>query len=290
VDADTRTTSRAVSIGYGSKAKRIAVHIALLAGVLISVFPFYWLVVMASRTNEDIFRYPPVLVPGSHLLQNMETVLRQIDFFGALLNTVIVAVCGTALLLFFDSLAAFTFAKYEFPGKKTLFGILLATLVFPAQLSLVPLFVTMAQFGWVGSLKALIIPGAASAFGIFWMRQYAQNSLPDELLDAGRIDGAGFFRLYWTVAVPLFRPDLAFLGIFTFIALWNEYIWPLVILINPDKVTLQVALAELNILHQADYAVIMAGALMSVAPLIGVFLLGARYLIRGFTSGGPMQL
>ncbi len=288
MDADTRTTSRGVTIGLGSRAKRITVHVALLAGVLVSVFPFYWLIVMASRTNEDIFRQPPVLVPGSHLLQNMETVLRQIDFFAALLNTVVVAVCGTALVLFFDSLAAFTFAKYEFPGKRTLFAILLSTFVFPAQLTLVPLFVTMAQFGWVGSFKALIIPGAASAFGTFWMRQYAQNSLPDELLDAGRIDGAGFFRLYWTVAVPFFRPALAFLGIFTFIALWNEYIWPLIILINPEKVTLQVALAELNIQYQADYAVIMAGALMSVVPLIGVFLLGARYLIRGFTSGGPM--
>ncbi|MFD5835433.1 carbohydrate ABC transporter permease [Streptomyces collinus] len=142
-------------------------------------------------------------MPGPHLLDNMGRVLDTIDFFGSLFNTVVVAVVGTALVLFFDSLAAFAFAEYEFPAKKFLFGMLLVTYMIPAQLSLVPQFVTIAEFGWAGSLKALIIPGAANAFGIFWMRQYAQNSLPDELLDAGRIDGAGFFRLYAQVALPL---------------------------------------------------------------------------------------
>jgi cellobiose transport system permease protein len=117
------------------------------------------------------------------------------------------------------------------------------------------------------------------------MRQYAQNSLPDELLDAGRIDGAGFLRLYWQVALPLFRPALAFLGIFTFIGLWNDYIWPLVVMIDPEKVTLQVALANLNVLYNADYALVMAGALMSVIPLIVVFLFGARHFLRDLAAG-----
>ncbi|MEU1160355.1 carbohydrate ABC transporter permease [Streptomyces sp. NPDC005921] len=284
--AAERTASNAgLAIGAGSRTTRIAVRIALLLGVLVSLFPFYWLVVMASVTTQDILAYPPRLLPGDQLLHNMREVIHRIDFFTSLFNTVVVATVGTLLVLFFDSLAAFAFAKYAFPGRKILFGILLATYMIPAQLSLVPQFVTMAHFGWAGTLKALIVPGAANAFGIFWMRQYAQNSLPDELLDAGRIDGAGFFRLYWQVALPLFRPALAFLGIFTFISLWNDYIWPLVVMVNPDKVTLQVALANLNVAYNTDYAVVMAGALMSVLPLIVVFLIGARQFLRDLAAG-----
>ncbi|MDX3385038.1 carbohydrate ABC transporter permease [Streptomyces niveiscabiei] len=282
--ADERQ-SAGLAIGSGSRVTRIAVRVVLLLGVLVSLFPFYWLVVMASGTTQDIYRYPPKLVPGPHLLDNMKRVVDSVDFFGSLFNTVVVAVVGTALVLFFDSLAAFAFAKYDFPAKRFMFGMLLMTYMIPAQLSLVPQFVTMAEFGWAGSLKALIVPGAANAFGIFWMRQYAENSLPDELLDAGRIDGAGFFRLYWKIALPMFRPALAFLGIFTFIGLWNEYIWPLVVMIDPEKVTLQVALANLNVLYQADYSLVMAGALMSVVPLIVVFLIGARHFLRDLAAG-----
>ncbi|MDV7219930.1 carbohydrate ABC transporter permease [Streptomyces prunicolor] len=285
--AADRTTAvgAGLAIGSGSRRSRVGVRVLLLLGVLVSLFPFYWLVVMASITTQEILQFPPRLVPGTHLLENMRQVIHRIDFFGSLFNTVVVSVTGTALVLFFDSLAAFAFAKYEFPARKLLFGILLATYMIPAQLSLVPQFVTMADFGWAGSLKALVIPGAANAFGIFWMRQYAQNSLPDELLDAGRIDGAGFFRLYRQVALPLFRPALAFLGIFTFIQLWNDYIWPLVVLVNPDRLTLQVALANLNVAYNTDYAVVMAGALMSVIPLIVVFLIGARHFLRDLAAG-----
>ncbi|MFG2779486.1 carbohydrate ABC transporter permease [Streptomyces prunicolor] len=285
--AADRTTAvgAGLAIGSGSRRSRVGVRVLLLLGVLVSLFPFYWLVVMASITTQEILRFPPRLVPGTHLLENMRQVIHRIDFFGSLFNTVVVSVVGTVLVLFFDSLAAFAFAKYEFPARKLLFGILLATYMIPGQLSLVPQFVTMADFGWAGSLKALVIPGAANAFGIFWMRQYAQNSLPDELLDAGRIDGAGFFRLYWQVALPLFRPALAFLGIFTFIQLWNDYIWPLVVLVNPDRLTLQVALANLNVAYNTDYAVVMAGALMSVIPLIVVFLIGAQHFLRDLAAG-----
>ncbi|MFD5746560.1 carbohydrate ABC transporter permease [Streptomyces sp. NPDC127033] len=283
--ADPTASHAGLAIGAGSRAARIWVRAALLLGVLVSMFPFYWLVVMASVTSQDILSYPPTLVPGTQLLHNVQEVIHRIDFFTSLFNTVVVAVTGTVLVLFFDSLAAFAFAKYDFPAKKLLFGALMATYMIPAQLSLVPQFVTMAEFGWAGTLKALIIPGAANAFGIFWMRQYAQNSLPDELLDAGRIDGAGFFRLYAQIALPLFRPALAFLGIFTFIQIWNDYIWPLVVLVNPDRLTLQVALANLNVAYNTDYALVMAGALMSVVPLIVVFLIGARHFLRDLAAG-----
>jgi cellobiose transport system permease protein len=260
-------------------------HVVLMLGVAVSLFPFYWMVVMASNTTPDIFAYPPKLWIGSHLFENMGKVLDNVDFFGSMLLTLIASVSVTVLVLFFDSLAAFAFAKYEFPGRKLLFGLLLATFMIPAQLSLVPQFVTLAQFGWIGSLKALIIPGAANAFGIFWMRQYAAGAIPDELISAAKVDGAGFFRQYLSVGLPVLRPGMAFLGIFTFINVWNDYLWPLIVMTDPNRLTLQVALDQLNGLYNTDYSMVMAGALMSVIPLIGVFLIGARSFIADLAAG-----
>jgi cellobiose transport system permease protein len=143
----------------------------------------------------------------------------------------------------------------------------------------------MALLGWVGSLKALIIPGAANAFGIFWMRQYFQNSIHDELVEAATLDGCGFLGTYWHVALPSARPALAFLGIFTFVASWNDYMWPLIVLTNPDHLTLQVALSTLNRAHGVDYSMVMTGALMAMVPLVIVFAIFARQFIKGATEG-----
>jgi len=267
------------------RIRTVVGHVVLMLGVVVSIFPFYWMLVMASNTTPDIFAYPPKLLIGSHLFENMGHVLDNIDFFGAMLITLIASVGVTVLVLFFDSLAAFAFAKYEFPGRDVLFGILLATFMIPTQLALVPQFVTLAEFGWIGSLKALIIPGAANAFGIFWMRQYAKGAIPDELISAAKVDGAGFFRQYLTVGLPVLRPGLAFLGIFTFINVWNDYLWPLIVMTDPNKLTLQVALQQLNGVYGTDYSMVMAGALMSVIPLIGVFIIGGRHFIADIAAG-----
>lgn len=267
------------------RLRGLSVHAVLMTGVVISVFPFYWIVVMATNTSQDIYRYPPKLWFGDHLLTNIQHLFDKMDFFGSLFNTVIVAVCTTALVLFFDSLAAFAFAKYDFPGKKFLFGVLLSMYILPTQLAIIPQYEIMVQLGWLGTLKALIVPAAANAFGIFWMRQYTSTSVPDELLDAARIEGAGFFRLYWHVVLPCVRPALAFLGIYTFIAAWNDYILPLVMLVNPDRLTLQVALAQLYAGHSTDYSMVMAGVLLSVIPLVLMFTFFARGFIADATKG-----
>jgi cellobiose transport system permease protein len=268
-----------------SRSGRIFTYLALTVGAVIMLLPYYWLAVMASNTTDQIYASPPTLTFGSHLFSNIGQVFDRIDFFGSLVNTVIVAVATTFLVLFFDSLAAFTFAKYRFPGSSVLFAILLATFVVPMQLASIPQFSIMAAFGWVGSLKALVIPAAANAFGIFWMRQYCEAALPDELLEAARVDGCGFFRTYWNVALPLLRPALAFLGIFTFVTAWNDYLWPLVVLINSDHVTLQVALSQLNGVYVKDYSVVMAGTLVAIVPLIIMFLFGARNFIKNVAAG-----
>ncbi|MER7248819.1 carbohydrate ABC transporter permease [Kribbella sp. NPDC000426] len=263
----------------------IALHAGLVLALLVFMFPFVWTIIMASNTTADIYRFPPKFTFGGHFGDNVRQVLDNVAFFQSMANTATVAISTTLLVLFFDSLAAFTFAKFRFPGRNALFVILLATMLLPAQLSAVPQFQTMALLGWVGSLKALIIPGAANAFGIFWMRQYFQNSIHDELVEAATLDGCGFFGTYWHVALPSARPALAFLGIFTFVGSWNDYMWPLIVLTNPDHLTLQVALSTLNRSHGVDYSMVMTGALMAMVPLVIVFGIFARQFIKGATEG-----
>ncbi|WP_371574944.1 carbohydrate ABC transporter permease [Streptomyces sp. NBC_01314] len=267
------------------RPKGLSAHVFLVLAVLISVFPFVWTIVMATNTTRDIYKSPPKLTFGSHLLENIRHVLDTIDFFGSMLNTVVVACVTTVLVLFVDSLAAFAFAKFEFPGRKVLFGTLLVFMMLPLQLAVLPQFILMSEVGWVGMLKALVWPALSNAFGIFWLRQYIENGVPDELLDAARIDGAGFFRQYWNVALPMIKPALSFLAIYAFVGAWNDYVWPLIVLTNPEHVTLQVELAQLNLGHNTDYSMVMAGVLMASIPLVVVFAIFARGFIAGATEG-----
>jgi cellobiose transport system permease protein len=270
----------------GSRRRGIALHTVLVLGLLLSAFPFYWAVIMSTHTSSEIFSYPPKLLPGSHFLENVRHLFDAIDFFGSMANSLLVAVTVTFLVLFFDSLAAFVFAKFDFPGKRLLFVLLMFIFMVPAQLAAIPQFVIMAKIGWIGSMTALIVPAAANAFGIFWMRQYMKGAIHDELLDASRIDGASFLRQYWHVALPVVRPGLAFLGIFTFMGQWNDYAWPLIALTNPDNVTLQVALSQLNGTHgTTDYGMVMTGALLALIPLLIVFAIGARQIIGDLAKG-----
>ena len=282
-----KSTRRAISPHYGARSlvAKIVVHLCVLIGVVLSSFPFYWLVVMSTSTTAEIFGYPPKLTFGDSFVENVRNVVQSVDMLQALTNTVIVSGACALLVMFFDSLAAFAFAKFDFPGKNVLFVLLIATMLVPGSLSLVPSFILMSQIGWVGTLQALIVPGAANAFGIFLLRQMAAGSIPDELVESARIDGAGFFTTYWRIAVPLLRGGLAFLGIFTFIAAWNDYVWPLIVLVNPERQTLQTALQNLNSLYLTDYGMVMAGALISVVPLIGVFIIGSRHFIANIAAG-----
>lgn len=268
-----------------SLASKVATHAFLILGALISLFPFYWLVAMSTNQTSDIYRFPPKFTFGTHFAENYANLVKTIDLYGSILNTLIVAVLSALLVMFFDSLAAFTFAKYRFPGKNALFLVLLITFLIPGQLSLVPSFVLMSWLGWVGTLKALIIPGAANAFGIFLLRQMAEGSIPDELIESARMDGAGFFRTYLNVGIPMLRGGLAFLGIFTFIGQWNDYVWPLIVLINPHQQTLQVALSQLNSIYGTDFGMVMAGALIAVVPLIVLFVSGSRFFIANISAG-----
>lgn len=272
---------------YTTPLQRIVTHIVLLIGLVISVFPFYWMFVMSSNTTSDIYRIPPKLIFGDQLFVNISHVFENIDFVQNFLNTLFVALVLTVLTLFFCSIAGFTFAKFEFPGKNVLFVILLGTLILPsgaASGALIGSFEITAGLGWVNTFMPLIVPSMATAFGIFWMRQNAL-SIPSELIDAAKIDGAGHLRVYWTVALPALRPALGFLGVLTFITAWNDYLWPLIVLNNPKLYTLQVALASMNSIYNTDYSMVMAGTLLSTIPLIIIFFLGARQFIANLSAG-----
>jgi cellobiose transport system permease protein len=283
--ASIHSTRRPKAI-RGTRSRGIALHAVLVIGLLLSAFPFYWAVIMSTHTSSEIFSYPPKLLPGPHFLENVRHLFDNIDFFGSMFNSLLVAGSVTVLVLFFDSLAAFVFAKFEFPGRRVLFATLMVIFMVPAQLAAIPQFVIMAKLGWIGTMTSLIVPAAANAFGIFWMRQYMKGAIHDELLDASRIDGANFLRQYWHVALPIVRPGLAFLGIFTFMGQWNDYAWPLIALTNPDNVTLQVALSQLNGTHgTTDYGMVMTGALLALVPLLIVFAIGARQIIADLGKG-----
>ncbi|GAQ65562.1 MULTISPECIES: carbohydrate ABC transporter permease [Streptomyces] len=282
----TAVTPRPVPAAKRSRRPRgLSAHLFLGVAVLVSVFPFVWTIVMATNTTKDIYKSPPKLTFGSHLLENVRGVLDTVDFFGSMLNTIVVATVTTVLVLFVDSLAAFAFAKFEFPGRRMLFGLLLVFMMLPLQLAVLPQFILMSEIGWVGMLKALVWPALSNAFGIFWLRQYIETGVPDELLDAARIDGAGFFRQYWNVALPMIRPAMSFLAIYAFVGAWNDYVWPLIVLTDPRHVTLQVELAQLNVGHNTDYSMVMAGVLMASLPLVAVFAIFARGFIAGATEG-----
>lgn len=270
---------------YGTRTQRIIIHVILLVFLVVSIFPFYWMIVMSTNTTSDIYRIPPKVIFGNQLWVNVSHVLQNIDFLTNFGNTLLIAVSVTVLVLFFCSIAGFTFAKFEFPGKKALFVILLGTMIIPSAGSLVASFVIMADLGWIGTFLPLIIPSMVTAFGIFWMRQYSLSAIQSDLIDAGRIDGCSHLRLYWNVALPTLRPALGFLGVITFINAWNDYLWPLIVLNDPKTYTLQLALAQLNGVYSTDYSMVMAGTLMSTVPLIIIFFFGARQFIANISAG-----
>ena len=272
-------------VRYGTPVQRIVTDVLLILGLLISIFPFYWMIVMATNSTSAIYSVPPKLFFGGQLWINITHVFQNINFLQAFFNTLLVACVVTVLTLFFCSIAGFTFAKFEFPGRNVLFTILLGTIILPSGGALVASFVIMANLHWIGTFLPLIIPAMAPAFGIFWMRQYSLSAIHSDLIDAARIDGCKHLRLYWSVAVPALRPALGFLGILTFVTVWNDYLWPLVVLNQPQIYTLQVALAQLNGIYNTDYSMVMAGTLLSTIPLIILFFLGARQFIANISAG-----
>ncbi|SFB44492.1 cellobiose transport system permease protein [Amycolatopsis marina] len=260
-------------------------YVLLLTVVLMSVFPLYWSVVVSSRDQSAVGRYPPPLVPGGSLWDNLATAFEQGNFGTALINSVIVAGSITVAVVFTSTFAGFAFAKLAFRGRNILFGLVVGTMLVPTQLSIIPLYIMVTQwFGWSNDLRGVIVPALVSAFGVFFMRQYLTSALPAELLEAGRMDGASTLRIYWNVVLPVARPGAAVLGLLTFITYWNDLFWPL-ILLNTQNPTVQVAIANTASGIEVDYSLVLAGTVIATFPMLLVFLLLGRQIIGGIMQG-----
>ncbi len=292
-------SSHATSIGvptHARGARRLAVlartgQTALLYALLIVVLgamaiPFAYMIAGSFKTNTDLFGNALALFPTTPILQNYIDLLNgsQIPYLRQLTNSAIVGTGTTVLTLAVSSLTGYGFAKFDFRFKRILFIIVLATLMVPAQITLVPLFLLMHTFGWLDSLKALIIPAAFNAFGVFFMRQ-SMLGVPTELLEAARIDGASELRLFWRIALPLTRAGLTVLGILTFLTAWNDFLWPIIVLQSNTNMTVSVGLANLNGLYHVRYGMIDAGAFLSTVPIIVAFLLLRKQFMSGLTAG-----
>ncbi|MFD9166519.1 carbohydrate ABC transporter permease [Streptomyces sp. NPDC059558] len=250
-----------------------------------SLFPLVWTAIAASRSNTRLAQTPPPFWFGGNLGHNLRVAWTDANMGTALLNTVIVAGTVAAGTVFFSTLAGFAFAKLRFRGSRGLLALVVATMLIPPQLSVVPLYMLIAKLSWTDRLQAVILPGLVGALGVFFMRQYLVHALPMELVEAARTDGASSLRVLWHVVFPAARPAMAVLGMLTFVMAWNDFFWPIVALTQNGSPTVQVALTGLGRGYIPDQSVIMAGALLGTLPLLLVFLVFGRQIVGGIMQG-----
>ncbi|MFC9558776.1 carbohydrate ABC transporter permease [Agromyces sp. NPDC056965] len=272
----------------GRRTRSLVLTTVIAAGSVVMILPFYWLIIATTYPSREIFASPPNLLPGPAFLDNLSGLLTETLFGRAIGNSVLVASVYTVLGLVVCTAAGYAFAKFEFRGRGVLFGAVLVTLALPSQVTLVPLFQIMVTLGWLDTYQALILPSLAMPFGIFLMRQ-TMLAVPDELLQAARVDGAGEFRVFSRIVLPTVRPAIAALAIFLFLGQWNEFVYPLVVLRTPESFTIPVSLASLQGIGTTDYGQLMTGTLLSVLPILVLFLFLQRHFVAGILAGAVKQ-
>jgi cellobiose transport system permease protein len=258
-----------------------------LAVIMIaSVFPLYWSLLIGSGDSSTVNDPNMSWWPGGNFLKNAASVINNesVNFWKSIGNSIIVSTVVSASVVFFSTLAGYSFAKLRFRAKRGLLVFVIATTAVPTQLGVVPLFIAMSAFGWTGTLGAVIVPALVSAFGVFWMTQYISQALPDELVEAGRIDGANMFQTFWYIGLPSARPAAAMLALFTFITTWTNFFWPFIAL-NSNNPTLPVSLATLQANYFVDYSIVLAGVLLATFPLIVLFIFAGKQLVAGIMQG-----
>lgn len=285
LDAPSPATPTAGGRRRGPAVRKALLLLLLVALALLTIFPFYWMFVLATHTRETIFSAPPPLWFGDDLERNYGALLDVLPFWRNIWNSVYIAVMATVTTVFFCSLGGFGFAMYDFRGKNVMFGFVLVSLMIPQLLNIIPYYLIIDFLGWLNEPKAIWFPGMANAFGIFLMRQYIASTMPSTLMDAARIDGASEFRIYRSIVLPLVRPALATLGLLTFINQWNNFLGPLVILRSRDSYTIPLALRSLQGLVNTDWGAVMLGTALAVLPLLILFVLASRQVIEGLVAG-----
>ncbi|MEV8394966.1 carbohydrate ABC transporter permease [Streptomyces sp. NPDC056650] len=260
-------------------------HAVLILFTAGSLFPLVWTAIAASRNNTRLAQTPPPFWFGGNLFKNLEIAWTDANMGTALLNTTIVAGAIAAGTVLFSTLAGFAFAKLRFRLKNLLLLLVIATMMVPPQLSVVPLYMLIAELSWTDQLQSVILPTLVSAFGVFFMRQYLTGALPTELIEAARVDGASSWRVVWHVVFPAARPAMAVLGMLTFVMAWNDFFWPIIALTQNGNPTVQVALTGLGRGYIPDQSVIMAGALLGTLPLLIAFVIFGRHIVGGIMQG-----
>jgi cellobiose transport system permease protein len=259
-------------------------YILLGLAALVSLFPLYWTMVAASTDNTRVTQTPPPFLPGPHLLENLGKAWQDAALGKAMLNSLIVAGVIALSTVLFATLAGFAFAKLRFKGRNILLMLVIGTMMVPPQLGVVPLFMMMTELGWGQKLPAVIFPTLVSAVGVFFMRQYLSEALPDELVEAGRVDGAHSLRIFWSIVLPIARPPMAVLFMITFVHAWNDFFWPFIVL-DMTNPTVPVALTQLSAGYVRDQSLIMAGALLGTLPLLALFIVFGRQIVGGIMQG-----
>ena len=272
----------------GVRRRRVAAAFAvnglLVAAATFAAFPLLWMLAVSLMAPGEASAYPPPLVPAHPTLANYRELFARAGIGRYLANSVLLAVAATALSLVFNVMAGYAFAKLRFAGRDRIFKLMAAALVIPGQVAMVPLFLLLKNLGLVNSYGGVIVPALASIFGIFLVRQYAL-SIPDDLLEAARIDGASEWKIFGAIVVPLLRPIIVTLAVFTLLGTWNDFMWPLIVLSDQELYTLPVALASLAREHVQDNELMMAGAVVTTLPVLLVFLALQRYYVEGLTLG-----
>lgn len=256
---------------------------ALVAAAVVTLFPLGWMVSASVMAPGEASAQPPPLLPADPTLGNYRELFVR-DMGRHLANSLGLALAATALSLAFNVTAGYAFAKLRFAGRDLIFRMLLGVMLIPAQVAMIPLFLMLKEVGLVNTYIGVLIPSLANVFGIFLVRQYAL-SVPDELLEAARIDGAGELRIFWSIVLPVLRPILVTLGVFAFLGSWNDFLWPLIVLSDDHRQTLPVAIASLAREHAADSELMMAGAVVTIAPVLIAFLALQRYYLQGLIAG-----
>ncbi|MCM0674594.1 carbohydrate ABC transporter permease [Micromonospora phytophila] len=260
---------------------------ALIAAAFLSIFPIYWMFVVASRSNDAMGQVPPPVTPGGNFGANISRLLGNTDayFVAGLVNSAIVACTVTVSVVFFSTLAGFAFAKLRFRGRNALLMVIIATMMVPTQLGVIPLYMLMTRLNWNDRLPAVIVPALVTGFGVFMMRQYAGQAVSTELIEAARVDGCGTGRIYWNVVLPALRPAAAVLGLLTFMTTWNDFLWPYAVLNDPENPTVQLALRTLSDGYYTDMSQVFTGTAIATLPLLLVFVLFGRQIIGGIMEG-----
>ncbi|MEU4566548.1 carbohydrate ABC transporter permease [Micromonospora sp. NPDC023956] len=267
-------------------ASRLTYAALIVAGFL-SIFPIYWMFVVASRSSDAMGQVPPPVTPGGNLGANIARLFDNTDayFLAGLINSAIVATTVTVSVVFFSTLAGFAFAKLRFRGRNALLLVIVATMMVPTQLGVIPLYLLMTKLDWNDRLPAVIVPALVTGFGVFMMRQYAGQAVSTELIEAARMDGCNTARIYWNVVLPALRPAAAVLGLLTFMTTWNDFLWPYAVLNDPENPTVQLSLRALSDGYYQDMSQVFTGTAIATLPLLLVFVLFGRQIIGGIMEG-----